>query len=96
VKGEYEVHHKDLIPYHHAVTKLADSFDGFYISHVSRLLNTKADALATLAATLGLLANTTYRLTVTTRHLFYPKYGLEISEVIQPRPTLNQGTDDSR
>jgi len=36
VKGEYEVHHEDLIPYHHAAVKLVDSFDGFYISHVSR------------------------------------------------------------
>ena len=81
MKGEYEVHHKDLIPYHHAVTKLANSFDGFYISHVSRLLNTKANALAALAATLALLADTTYRHTVATRHLFCPKYGLEVSEV---------------
>ena len=34
-KREYEVRHKDLIPYHHAAIKLADSFDNFYISHVS-------------------------------------------------------------
>ena len=32
VKGEYEVRHEELIPYHHAAIKLADSFDGFYIS----------------------------------------------------------------
>ena len=51
IKREYEVCHEDLIPYHHATIKLADSFDGFYISHVSRLWNTKADALAVLAAT---------------------------------------------
>ena len=29
VKGEYEIRHEDLIPYHHAAIKLADSFDGF-------------------------------------------------------------------
>jgi len=29
VKGDYEVRHKDLIPYHHAAIKLANSFDGF-------------------------------------------------------------------
>ena len=70
-----------MIPYHHATIKLADSFDGFYIRHVSCLLNTKADALATLVATLALLADTAYRLTVATRHLFCSKYGLEVSEV---------------
>jgi len=60
---------------------LADSFDGFYISRVSRLQNTKADALAALAATLALPIDTSYHLTVTTHHLFCPKYDLEVSEV---------------
>jgi len=32
VKGEYEVCHEDLIPYHHAAIKLADSFDGFTLA----------------------------------------------------------------
>jgi len=59
VKGEYEVRHEDLISYHHATIHLANTFDGFYISHVSRLQNTKIDALAALATTLVLLANTT-------------------------------------
>ena len=36
VKGEYKVRHEDLIPYHHAVIKMANSFDDFYISHVSQ------------------------------------------------------------
>jgi len=71
VKGEYEVRHEDLMLHHHATIKLANSFDGFYISHVSHLLSTKANTLADLAATLVLPANTIYRLTVATRHLFY-------------------------
>ena len=29
VKGEYEVRHEDLVPYYHAVIKMANSFDGF-------------------------------------------------------------------
>jgi len=29
VKGEYEVHHKDLVPYHHAAIQLANTFKGF-------------------------------------------------------------------
>jgi len=37
VKGEYEVRHEDLIPYHHVAIQLAATFEGFYISHISRL-----------------------------------------------------------
>jgi len=59
-KGDYEVHHEDLIPYHHAAIKLANSFDDFYISHVSRLQSTKAGALAMLATTIALPIDTTY------------------------------------
>jgi len=36
VKGEYEVRHRDLVPYYHAVIKMANLFDGFYIGHVYR------------------------------------------------------------
>ena len=46
---------------------MANSFDGFYIGHVSRLQNTKADALAMLEATLALPIDATYHLTVTAR-----------------------------
>ena len=60
LKGENEVHHEDLVSYHHAAIQLANTFEGFYISHVSRLQNTKADALAALAATLVLPADTIY------------------------------------
>jgi len=71
----------DLIPYHYVAIMLANTFDGFYISCVSRLVNTKADAFAALDATLSLPANTIYRLTAATRHLFHLKYSLEVSEV---------------
>jgi len=70
IKRENKVHHEDLILYHHAAIQLANTFDSFYISHVSRLQNTKADALDALTPTLALLADTSYRLTVATRHLF--------------------------
>ena len=36
VKGEDKVRHEDLVPYHHAVIKMAKQFDGLYISHVSQ------------------------------------------------------------
>ena len=74
IKGEYEIRHEEMIPYHHATIQLANTVDGFYISHVSHLQNTNADALAALAAMLALPADTNYRLTMATRHLFYPKY----------------------
>jgi len=35
VKGKYEVHHEDLIPYHHAAIQMANTFEDLYISHVS-------------------------------------------------------------
>ena len=73
IKREYEVRHEDLISYHHAVIQLTNTFDGFYISHISRLKNTKIDALVALAATLALPADTSYHLTIATHHLFYLK-----------------------
>ena len=81
VKGEYEVRHGDLVPYYHAVIKIASSFDGLYIGYVSRSQNTKVDALAALVATLALPTDTTYHLTLTTRHLICPKHVLKIKEV---------------
>ena len=76
-----EVRHVDLVHYYHAVIKMAILFDGFYISHVSQSRNTKANALAALAATLALPIDTTYHLTVATRHLVCPKHMLKTKEV---------------
>jgi len=81
VKGEYEIRHEDLVPYYHAVIEMANSFDGFYIDHVSHFQNTKADALAALAATLALPIDTTYHLMVAARRLFCPKHVLETNKV---------------
>ena len=80
VKAEYEVRPEDLVPYYHAVIKMANLFDSFYIGHVSRSQKTKADALVALAATLALLIDTTYHLTMATRHLVCPKHMLEAKE----------------
>jgi len=60
IKGEYEVQHEDVIPGHHATIQLAYTFNGFFISHVSRFQNIKTDALAMLAATLALPVDTSY------------------------------------
>jgi len=81
VKGEYEVRHDDLIPYYHAVIEVANLFDGFYIGHVSRSQNTRADALAALVTTLALPVDTKYHLTVATRHLVCSKHMLRTKEV---------------
>ena len=76
VNGEYEVRHEDLVPYYHVVVEMANLFDGFYISHVSRSQNTRTDALAALATTLALPVDTNYHLTVATRHIVCYKHML--------------------
>ena len=60
---------------------MANSFDGFYIDHVSHFQNTKVDAFAAIADTLALPIDVTYHLTVVARCLFCPKYELETNEV---------------
>jgi len=60
---------------------LANLFEGFYIGHVTRSQNTKADSLAALAITLALPADTEYHLTVETRHLVCSKHMLRTREV---------------
>ena len=82
VKGEYEVRHEDLVPYYHIVIELANLFEGFYIGHVSRSQNTKADVLAALATTLALPVDTEYHLTVATRHLVCSKHMLRTLSLI--------------
>jgi len=64
IKIEHEVRHGDLMPYYQASIKLVNTFDGFYISNISRLQNTKADTLTELEAMLALLANARNRLNV--------------------------------
>ena len=34
VRGDYEVRHKDLVPYHNATIHMAENFRNFYIDHV--------------------------------------------------------------
>ena len=60
---------------------MAKSFDGFYIGHVSRFHNTKADILAALATTLALSIDTTYHLPVATQRMVCPKHVLETNKV---------------
>ena len=70
-----------MVPYYHTVIKIANSFDGFYIGHVSRFQNTKADTLAELAVTLALPIDTTYHFMVATRRLVCSKHVLKTNEV---------------
>ena len=50
VCGEYEVWHKDFVPYHNATIYMVERFRNFYIDHVPCQQNAHADALASLAA----------------------------------------------
>ena len=36
VRGEYEVRHEDLVPYHNATIHMAERFRNFYIDHIPR------------------------------------------------------------
>jgi len=36
VRGEYEVRHEDLVPYHNATIRMTERFRNFYINHVPR------------------------------------------------------------
>ena len=49
VRGEYEVQHEDLLPYHNTIIDMAEKFKNFYIDHVLHQQNAHADALASLA-----------------------------------------------
>ena len=81
IKCEFEVHYENLIPYHKEVIKLANSFEGFYISHVFRRHNTEAYALAALATSLASSVDIDYHVTLSSRRLLFPKHNLEINEV---------------
>jgi len=56
VRGEYEVRHEDLVPYHKATIDMAEKFKNFYIDHVPRQQNAHADALSSLAVSFVLPA----------------------------------------
>ena len=43
VRGEYEVKHEDLVPYHNATIYTAKKFKNIFIDHASRQHNAHAD-----------------------------------------------------
>ena len=53
---DYEVRHEDLVSYYKTTIYIAEKFKNFYINHVPRQQNAHADALASLAAFMALLA----------------------------------------
>jgi len=70
VRGEYEVRHEDLVPYHNATVRMAEKFANFYIDHVPRKQNAHADALASLAAFLALPAGAVEKIFVHSHDLY--------------------------
>jgi len=77
VRGEHEVRHKDLMPYHNATICTMERFRNFYIDHVPRQQNAHADVLVSLAASLALLAEATEKVLVYSHDLYCPKFTLE-------------------
>jgi len=54
VREEYEVRHKDLVPYHNTTINMAKGFKNFYIDHVPHQQNAHADTYASPVASLAL------------------------------------------
>ena len=48
VRGDYEVRHEDLVPYHNATIYMAERFRNFYIDQVPCQQNAHTDAMASL------------------------------------------------
>ena len=59
---------------------MAEKFQSFYITHVPRQQNAHADALASPAASLALVARVIAKVLVHTRDLYYPKFALKDSQ----------------
>jgi len=85
-RGEYEVWHENLVPYHNPTIIMAEKFENFYIDHVSRQQNAHADALASLTASLVLPAGATKKVLVYSRDLYCCKFALKDSKT--PRKDL--------
>ena len=50
VRGEYEVWHEDLVPYHNTTVNMVEKFRSFYINNIPHQQNAHVDALASLTA----------------------------------------------
>jgi len=80
VRGEYEVRHEDLVPYHNVTIYMEERFRNFYIDHVSRQQNAHADALASLSASLVLPAGAAEKVLVYSHDMYYPRFAFEDSQ----------------
>lgn len=74
----YEVRKPDILPYHTAASELARTFAYFNIEHVPRGQNTKADALASLAASLSLPEGESMTVTVYEKRILPPLNTYEV------------------
>jgi len=92
VRGEYEVRHENLIPYHNVTIEMAERFRNFYIDHVPPQQNAHADALASLAASLALPAGAAEKVFVYSHDLYYLRFAFEdnqkLTRDIQVKETL--------
>jgi len=86
VRGEYEVRHEDLVPYHNTTINMAEKFKSFYIDHVLCQQNAHADAFASLAASLPLPAGAMEKVLIYSYNLYCPKFTFEESQT--PRGDL--------
>jgi len=78
MNGVYEVRKPDILPFHTAASELARTFAYFNIEHVPRGQNTKADALASLAASLSLPEGESMTVTVYEKRILPPLNTYEV------------------
>ncbi|KAK3039072.1 hypothetical protein RJ639_028523 [Escallonia herrerae] len=72
LKGEYQIRKPNLFPYYERADYLLSKFPKLQIRHVHRGENGRADALASLAASLGLSENKEMTITVGERRILQP------------------------
>ena len=71
------------MPYHNTTINMVKKFRSFYINYVPRQQNAHADALASLADSLALLARAIEKVLVYSYDLYCPKFAFEESQTLR-------------
>ncbi|KAK3024797.1 hypothetical protein RJ639_044107 [Escallonia herrerae] len=97
LKGDYQIRKPNLFPYYERGDYLLSKFPKLHIQHVRRGENGRADALASLAASLGLSENKEMTITVGARRILQPyekvAVDVQMEEVLTMSKRL-EGRDD--
>ncbi|KAK2978543.1 hypothetical protein RJ640_009502 [Escallonia rubra] len=78
LRGEYQIRKPNLLPYYERANYLLSKFPKLHIRHVRRGVNGRVDALASLAASLGLYKNREMTITVGARRIPQPNEKVDV------------------